>query len=165
MNPEQAGILYQNAFAKLDLKAARITSIELHPNADKLYVLKLDVGKEQRQIVAGMRAHYKIDELEGKLIVLVTNLKPALLRGVESQGMMLAAEKDGKVRVLEPKNAEPGDQVSIDGIQLISGTIEMADFVEAVMTTKNHTVVCGDKPLKTHNGPVVVELPDGATIR
>lgn len=154
-----------DAFGKLNLKVARIIGVELHPNADKLYVLRLDLGTEQRQIVAGMREHYKIDELEGKLIVLVSNLKPALLRGVESQGMMLAGEKDGTVRVLEPRNAEPGDSVTIEGIVPNQGQITIEDFQKVVMTTKNQVAVCDGKPLKTHAGPVGVELGDGAKIR
>lgn len=85
-------------FGKLDVRIATIKSVEDHPKADKLYVLKLDVGSEERQVVAGIRSYYKKEELIGKQIAFIYNLKPAMLRGVESQGMILAAD-DGKGNV------------------------------------------------------------------
>ncbi len=87
-------------FEKLDLRVAEILSVEPHPNADKLYVMEIDLGGEKRQIVAGLRKYYKPEELRGKRIVVIANLKPAKLRGVESNGMLLAAEKDGKLALL-----------------------------------------------------------------
>ena len=70
-------------------------SAEKHPNADKLLVLQLKVGEEKRQVVSGIRKYYSPEDLVGKKVVLVSNLKPVKLRGVESHGMVLAAEKDG----------------------------------------------------------------------
>jgi len=100
-------------FKKLDIRVAKVLSVENHPNADKLYVLKIDVGGEQRQIVAGLRAYYTPEQLQGKSIVVVTNLEPALLRGVESQGMLLAAQDGPKVLLLQPDAAAaPGARVS-----------------------------------------------------
>ena len=79
-------------FAALDLRVAQILEAEAHPKADKLLVLKIDVGDEQpRQLVAGIKAFRSPEELVGKTIIVVANLEPAKLRGVESQGMMLAA--------------------------------------------------------------------------
>ena len=77
--------------ATVDLRAARIVEIKRHPDAEKLYIETVDLGTEQRTIVSGLVPHYKEEELLGHTIVLVANLKPALLRGVESKGMLLAA--------------------------------------------------------------------------
>ena len=80
-------------FAKLDLRVAKILSCEEHPNADKLYVLKIKIGEEERQIVSGIKKWYNLEDLVGKKVVVIYNLKPVKLRGVKSQGMVLAAEK------------------------------------------------------------------------
>jgi methionyl-tRNA synthetase len=77
-------------FEKLDLRVAEVLDVQPHPDADKLYVLQIDVG-EKRQIVAGIREFYKPEELKGKKIIIIANLEPAKIRGVESQGMLLAA--------------------------------------------------------------------------
>ena len=93
-----------NDFAKLDLRVGEITSAEEHPRADKLFVLKVDLGSEigERTIVAGLRGHYSADELVGKKAIFVVNLSPRNMRGVESNGMILAASSSDKssVRIL-----------------------------------------------------------------
>jgi methionyl-tRNA synthetase len=100
-------------FRRLELRIATVRSAEPHPNADKLMVLQVDLGGEQRQIVAGIRSHYAAEELVGKQIVVVANLEPAKLRGLESQGMLLAASDEGRVIILEPeKPVGPGARVS-----------------------------------------------------
>lgn len=78
-------------FSKLDLRVAEIISAEPHPNADKLLVIQLQVGEAVRQVVSGIAKHYKAENLIGEKVVLVANLKPVKLRGVESNGMILAA--------------------------------------------------------------------------
>ncbi len=87
-------------FRKLEIKVARIQEVTEHPNADKLYVMKIDLGDSQRQIVAGIRKSYTPQELVGKHIAVITNLEPALIRGVESQAMLLAASDENGVSVL-----------------------------------------------------------------
>jgi tRNA-binding protein len=100
-------------FRKVELKIATIKSAEPHPNADKLMVLQIDLGSEQRQICAGIRNHYTPEELIGKQIVVVANLETAKLRGLESQGMLLAASDEGRVIILTPERpALPGAKVS-----------------------------------------------------
>ncbi|MCP4649452.1 MAG: methionine--tRNA ligase subunit beta [PVC group bacterium] len=89
-------------FKKVELKIARIIEVIEHPNADKLYVLKIEVGEVQKQIVAGIRLHYTKEELVGKQIVIVDNLEPVILRGEESQGMLLAASDGEQLAVLTP---------------------------------------------------------------
>ena len=99
-------------FRKIELKVATIKSAEPHPNADKLMVLQIDLGGEQRQICAGIRNHYTAEELVGKQIVVVANLETAKLRGLESQGMLLAASDEGRVIIMTPeKPVEAGAQV------------------------------------------------------
>ncbi|MCC8056930.1 methionine--tRNA ligase [Cloacibacillus sp.] len=79
-------------FAKLDLRIALVEKIEVVPKADKLYILNLDLGYEKRVIVSSIREFYKPEDLEGKKIIVLCNLKPAKFRGVQSNGMLLAAE-------------------------------------------------------------------------
>lgn len=83
-------------FFETDLRVAKILSVERIPNADKLLKLVVDLGDEQRQLVAGIAQAYRPEELEGKRIVVVVNLQPARIRGVESNGMLLAADLDGR---------------------------------------------------------------------
>lgn len=83
-------------FSKLELKVGTIVSCEKHPKADKLLVEQIDLGNETRQIVSGIAQFYRPEELPGKKVVVVTNLKPAVLRGVESQGMILCAASEDK---------------------------------------------------------------------
>ncbi len=78
-------------FRKLELKVGEIKEVIEHPNADRLYVITVDLGDKTKQIVAGIRAAYQKEDLIGKQVVVVDNLEPAILRGVESQGMLLAA--------------------------------------------------------------------------
>ena len=91
-------------FRQLDLRIATVTAATPHPDADRLLVLSVDLGSEQRQLVAGIRRHYAPEELVGKQIVVVANLAPASLRGVESQGMLLAAsDGEGRLALVVPE--------------------------------------------------------------
>jgi methionine--tRNA ligase beta chain len=99
-------------FRKIELKVATIKSAEAHPNADKLLVLQIDLGGEQRQICAGIRNSYTAEELVGKQIIVVANLETVKLRGMESQGMLLAASDEGRVIIMTPeKSVQAGAQV------------------------------------------------------
>ncbi|MGQ0535889.1 MAG: methionine--tRNA ligase [Methanobacteriota archaeon] len=89
-------------FQKIELRIAVVKSVDPHPKADKLYVVKVDIGGEERQLVAGLRPYLPPEKLLGKKVVVVANLAPATIRGVESQGMLLAAEADGTVTPLTP---------------------------------------------------------------
>jgi len=160
---KREAIKQESPFAKLNLKVARVEKVEVHPNADKLYVVKLDAG-EERQLVAGLKQYYSPEELAGKHVVFVSNLKTAKLRGVESQGMLLAAEKDGVVRVLEAPGGH-GDQVFIDGVTPQTKQITIDDFLKIKLTTKNKEVVYEGKVLKTNKGNIKVDMPDDAKIR
>ena len=110
-------IAYED-FAKLDLRVGTVTEAALHPNADKLLVVKVDMGDHVRQLVAGIRGSYQPEDILGKQVVVLTNLAPRAIRGTESQGMILAASEtaeDGtrKVLVVAPAGAlKPGSPVS-----------------------------------------------------
>ena len=88
-------------FAKIKFKLAKVINCENHPKADKLLVLTLKVGEETRTVVSGIKEFYSPEDLIGKNVVVVANLKPVKLRGIESKGMILAAEdKNGKLSLL-----------------------------------------------------------------
>lgn len=85
---------------KLDIRVARVLEVNDHPNADRLYVLKLKIGLEERQIVTNLKSKYSKEELTGKKILVLVNLKPIKIRGVESVGMLLAAEdEEGNISI------------------------------------------------------------------
>lgn len=86
------GVLPFGEFKKIDMRVATITKVDDHPDADKLYVLTIDMGEEQRTLVAGLKEIYTKDSLKDKQVVVVTNLEQRELRGVLSEGMLLAAE-------------------------------------------------------------------------
>ena len=95
----------------LELRVAEVLEAGEHPNADRLLVLRIDLGSERRQLVAGLAGVYEPEELVGKRIVVVANLKPAKLRGEVSEGMLLAAHGEEAVGLLLAPDAEPGTRV------------------------------------------------------
>jgi len=102
-------------FAKVKLRVGRVLEASPHPNADKLVVLKVDLGDEQRQLCAGIKGHYAPEQLVGKNIIVVANLAPRMMRGVESQGMLLAASTPDRSRVIlltTESDVPPGSGVS-----------------------------------------------------
>ncbi len=105
---KEEGLISLEEFKKIDLRVGRILLAEEIPGADKLYKLTLDLGDRKAQAVAGVRAHYKPEELQGKLVAVVANLKPATIRGVRSECMILAAS-DGRLALLSPdREVDPG---------------------------------------------------------
>ncbi|MDP2938655.1 MAG: methionine--tRNA ligase subunit beta [Candidatus Omnitrophota bacterium] len=99
-------------FKRLEIKVAKIKEVKDHPNADKLYVMTIDLGDKTKQIVAGIKSAYTKEELVGKQIVVVDNLEPAVLRGVESQAMLLAAQDNTILSLLIPeKEVKAGAKV------------------------------------------------------
>jgi len=87
-------------FRKLEFKVGKILEVNDHPNADRLYVVKVDVGGVEKQLVAGIKSSYTKEQLIGKQVAIVSNLEPATLRGVESQGMILAASDETGLSIL-----------------------------------------------------------------
>jgi methionyl-tRNA synthetase len=101
-------------FAKIDLKVGTIISAEKVEKADKLLKLEIDLGFEKRTIVSGIALHYKPEEIIGKQVVVVSNLAPRKMRGIESNGMILMAEDaSGKLHFVKPETIiNPGAGVS-----------------------------------------------------
>lgn len=89
-------------FKKLNIKIARIKEVIDHPGADRLYIIRVVIGEEEREVVAGIKKAYNKEELVGKLVAIVENLEPAVIRGVESKGMILAAQDGETLAVLSP---------------------------------------------------------------
>ncbi|RKY27468.1 MAG: hypothetical protein DRP61_04115 [Candidatus Omnitrophota bacterium] len=96
-------------FSKLSLKVGAIKEVSPHPNADKLYVLKVSLGDKEIQLVAGIRKSYSPEELLNKQIVVLENLEPKVIRGVKSEGMLLAVcTEEGPVILIPEKKVIPG---------------------------------------------------------
>ncbi len=92
-------------FAKIDLKVGTIISAEKVEKADKLLQLEIDLGFEKRTILSGIAQHFSPEEITGKQVVVVANLAPRKMRGIESNGMILMAEdKEGKLHFVKPEN-------------------------------------------------------------
>ncbi|MFH0752865.1 MAG: methionine--tRNA ligase [archaeon] len=94
-------------FKKLDIRIGTVTKIQPHPDADKLYVMMVKVFEcePERQVVAGLRQHYKMEDILGKQVAVIINLQPAVLRGIESQGMILAAVDEKNVVLMAPEKS------------------------------------------------------------
>jgi methionyl-tRNA synthetase len=107
-------VIQYEDFSRLDLKVGTVTACEKVEKADKLLKLEIDLGFEKRTIVSGIAQHYNASEMPGKQVIVVTNLAPRKMKGIESQGMILTAEdKDGNLRLLRPEEmVAPGSPVS-----------------------------------------------------
>ncbi|GMO46282.1 MAG: methionine--tRNA ligase [Termitinemataceae bacterium] len=145
-------------FAKtVDLRVAKIVSIEKHPKADKLYIEKLDIAGEERTIVSGLVPYYSEADLLGRHIIVVYNLKAAKLRGIESKGMLLAAsfkDDDGEhIEVIDAKDVPTGTRVVIEGggapneVNEVLSEIDIDTFFSIPILTKDFHVQVGGKNL------------------
>lgn len=157
---------------RVELRAAKIVEIERHPEADKLYIEKLDDGTEEgRTIVSGLVPHYAEDELLGRTIIVVANLKPAKLRGVKSEGMLLAASARDEaadseiVDVLFVDNLHPGDRVQLEGFESNESPsrIKIDDFFAIPIRAQEGVVRVGGAQLRAGTEPVrTLKVRDGA---
>lgn len=157
-NEKEAGKMESgDPFGKLDLKVAKIESVEDHPNADRLFLINLDVGTEKRQIVASIKKWFTKEELTGKNLVVLTNLKPANFRGIDSNGMLLAVEKDGKLGLLT-SDAGPGESVFVEGIgKEPKKDLDIKEFWALEILAKKDGVYYKEKKLRTGKDEVRVE--------
>ena len=102
--PSQPSQVSIDDFKKLALRVGVVTAAQDHPNADKLYVITIDLGdNKHKQIVAGIKSSYQKEDLIGKQVVVVDNLEPAILRGVESEAMLLAASDETGITIISPE--------------------------------------------------------------
>ena len=153
----------------VELRAAKIIAIERHPEADKLYVEQLDDGSEEgRVIVSGLVPHYREEELLGRTIIVVANLKPAKLRGVKSHGMLLAAsvpkpDGDETVEVLFVDDLAPGARLTLEGFapntpEQPLPRLKADRFFEIPINAKGGTVYIGDARLMAGDSPVTTKV-------
>ncbi len=146
----------------LDLRVARVVDVKDHPSADKLYVIEINSGKK-RQIVASLKDYYTPKELVGNNIVVVANLKPAKLRGVESNGMLLAAEEGKECKVLFVEG-KAGDKVSFGNLKNSSEQINIEQFSKLKIKVKGKKIVYDGKLLNLNGKEVTVDIKDGARV-
>jgi methionyl-tRNA synthetase len=154
--------------SRVDLRVATIIEVEKHPKADKLYIETVDLGGETRRIVSGLVPYYSPDELKGRNVLLVCNLKPARLRGVESQGMLLAADDGQTVEVLFADHAEPGDPVVLAGRPNPGQTaeeIDIEEFFSIPIVVKNHQVLIDEVLLECAGRPITLEKVETGQVR
>lgn len=156
--------------AEMDIRVARIVDVQNHPDADSLYVLKVDAGEaEARTICSGLRASYTAEELQGRAILLFANLKPAPLRGIMSNGMLFAGDTD-KEHVCRlatpPEEAKPGDRAVFRGIAPSDGSriLKVKDFEKVTFEARGRQVFCGEHLLEVNGKPVSCEVADGSQI-
>ena len=147
---------FRHHLSKVDLRVAEIKDAREILDSDKLVRLQIDAGQlGKRQIVAGIKKHYLPEQLVGKKIILVANLKPVKLRGVESNGMLLAAESgDGTLEVISPAGNN-GEQVLADGITFEKkNEIEIRELEKLNLKIENYKLTAQGKVLKTSAGEV-----------
>ena len=150
----------------IEIRVGRIREVEDHPRADKLYVLRIDLGDEERQIIAGLRGYLGREELIDKKVLVVTNLKYVRLRGMESQGMLLAAEKEDMVVIVHSgSDKAPGTRVGT-GYYGVRERVEISDLRGTDLRVEGGCILSSSGPLRTEDGdPVTAEIEDGAVVR
>lgn len=152
----------ETKFSDLDLEVGEILSVENHPNAEKLFIEKVKLGDGERQIVSGLVGHYRAENLVGKKVVIVRNLKPAKLRGVESQGMLLAAEGREKapsgemekdvVEVIFCDESTPGEKVMLkDEKSSPRPMLTIDEFAKIHISIDDFAVMAEGKELATES--------------
>ncbi|KAG6453452.1 hypothetical protein O3G_MSEX008153 [Manduca sexta] len=159
---------------KLDLRIGKIVDVNKHADADSLYVEKIDVGETNpRTIVSGLVNHVPIEEMQGRMVMVLCNLKPVKMRGVTSEGMVMCASTPDKVEVLiPPAGAVPGDLVSCEGYPREPEPVmnpkkkifetcapDLKTNEEKVACYKNSPLIVPDK------GPVVASTLKGAPVK
>ena len=160
-------LLNPTDISALNLKVANVKEIRDHPGADKLYVLKIDLGTEVRQLCAGLKPYYPDpNDLLGKNLVVVTNLAPANLRGELSEGMLLAGDDSVNVGVLNPQKSKPGDQVFVDGVtEYKTDKITFDDFMKYTLEARDGKAYLQGKQLKTSSEEIRLEKVKNGRIR
>ena len=149
-----------------DLYVAKILSVADHPNADSLYLLQIDLGTEKRQLVAGLKKYFSKEQLLHKKIVVCANLKPAKIRGIESKGMLLAADDGQKVALLEAEKSESGAAVSPEGYTNDTKELAFEDFIKLDLTVAGQKVIYNNYILKTNLESIkIIGVKDGAKVR
>lgn len=160
-------------FEDLDLRIGKINGVKEHSNADKLYIISVNLGKIMRdiEIISGIREHYKKEELLGKKTVVLTNLKPAVIRGVENNGMLLAAVFLDNVVLLTANKSSPGNKVYIEGMKIVTPIktrkVKFEEWKKIKLTTYNNKVKFESYFLKTDKEDIFTDkkVPDGCNVQ
>lgn len=154
-------------FTKLELRVGIIEAVNEHPDADSLFAMSVDIGGEKRSICAGLRDHLSVEELEGRKVLVVANLKPARLRGIESRGMVLASDlADGRIWPVDPGEAESGDLATVEGIESRpKKKLSKSEFDKVPLLMQDGRVTYAGKTLKTPAGEILCDAADGAPVR
>jgi len=154
-------------FAKLEIRIGRIDEVREHPDAEQLFAMIVDLGTEKRSICAGLRKHLTRADLLGRKVAVLANLKPAILRGIESAGMILASDRaDGAVVPVDPGEAPLGDLVTVEGIETQpKSKLSKSNFEKAPLVIQDGIVTYAGKPLRTGAGPLTCDAVDGSPVR
>jgi methionyl-tRNA synthetase len=154
--------------AAVDFRVAKILSVENHPDAESLFVLKVDAGEsEPRTVCAGLRKSYTASDLFGKSVLLFANLKPAPLRGIMSQGMLLAGDGlEGKAVLVEVGDAKVGTRAEFSGLAPLAETreLKLKDFEKITLSVAHGNVVCNTMSLSVTGKPVTCSVAEGAGV-
>ncbi len=163
--PGEKSLSSENIFP-LDLRVGLVESAEDHPNADKLFVLHVNFGKEKRQILSGLKPYgYTNDDLKGRKVVAVLNLKPADIRGMKSNGMILTGEDKTNLGLLRPKKSDIGEQVAPDGFTQQIKELGIGEFSKLDLLVKDGKATFEGRPLKTKHEIIEVEKVKEGKIR
>jgi len=161
---EKRAVEEKVSFVDIDLEVAEITEVKRHPDAEKLYVEKVKMGDGERQIVSGLVPYFKEEELVGKKVIIVKNLAPAKLRGVDSEGMLLVAEgKDDKIEILSSQEWNVGDKAFAEGIDSKPRKqITFKEFSKIKFKVKEGKILVEGKPLAVNGKTITTEeVKDG----
>jgi methionyl-tRNA synthetase len=162
---EKVDMIPESAKFPLQLVVGEIKEVKDHPNAEKLYLLKVNFGSEERQIVSGLKDYFKPEELLNKKRVFCLNLKPAKLRGEISKGMILAAEDEEGLALLDVEKTKPGEEVKFEGLDNNVKEITYNDFKKVKLVVKKGKVIYDNKTLVGNVEEVkVIGVKDGAVI-
>ena len=160
-------VLNPTDLGALNMRVAKVTEVLDHPSANKLYILKIDLGSEERRLVAGLKPYYPDrNDLLGKHLVVLTNLQPARLRGELSEGMLLAGDDGKDVGILNPQASEPGDQVYVGDVkEYSSDTITFDQFMKYRLEAVDGKAYMEELPLHTDAEEIGLEKIVNGRIR
>ncbi len=149
----------ESAFSKLDIRVGRILEVVDIPESEKLYKLLVDVGNEQRVIVAGIKRFYTQEELKGKKVAVLCNLKPRKILGIVSQGMILAVSTENEIALLSPEG-DVGEHLYVKyTLRRAAREISIKDFEKAELHAQNGKIFAGDKPVFCGDKEVRADKP------
>ena len=156
----------QPDFGKFRIVVGQITKVKIHPDASHLYHLTVDLGEEkERSIVAGLVKHYSPEELTGRKVFVLANLKSSELRGVLSEGMVLVCEKRNKMELLNASAFSTGDQITVEDQTIDHTEISIDQFKTAPMRIVNSELFFDDQQCRVNNLPVTTQMLQSGKVR